>query len=113
MSQDEKFNKLYIKAMEERPEQFIPASMPYVKCKINGIELLALIDSGSMITCTNLNLAERCGFLDEVDTSVVRTETGATLRQRSDRFMSTRGANSNTENGEANPNEHKQGGKKA
>lgn len=70
MSQDEKFNKLYIKAMEERPEQFIPASMPYVKCKINGIELLALIDSGSMITCTNLNLAERCGFLDEVDTRV-------------------------------------------
>ena len=70
MSQDEKFNKLYMKAMEERPEQFIPASMPYVKCKINGIELLALIDSGSMITCTNLNLAERCGFLDEVDTRV-------------------------------------------
>lgn len=49
----------------------------------------------------------RSRFLDEVDTSVVRTETGATLRQRSDRFMSTRGANSNTENGEANPNEHK------
>ena len=70
MSLDEKFNKLYMKAMEERPEQFIPASMPYVKCKINGIELLALIDSGSMITCTNLNLAERCGFLDDVDTRV-------------------------------------------
>lgn len=48
----------------------------------------------------------RSRFLDEVDTSVVRTETGATLRQRSNRFMSTRGANSNTENGEANPNEH-------
>ena len=40
----------------------------------------------------------RSRFLDEVDASVVRTETGATLRQRSDRFMSTRGANSNTDN---------------
>ena len=67
---EEKFNQLYLKAMEERPEQFVPPSMPYVKCKINGIEVLALIDSGSMITCTNLDLAERCGFLDEIDTRI-------------------------------------------
>ncbi|MBK97985.1 MAG: hypothetical protein CL672_04240 [Balneola sp.] len=48
----------------------------------------------------------RSRFLDEVDTSVVRTETGTTLRQRSDRFMSTRGANSYTEDGEASRHEH-------
>ena len=69
-SDEEKFNQLYIKAMEERPEQFVPPSMPYVKCKINGIELLALVDSGSMITCTNLDIAQRCGFITEVDTRV-------------------------------------------
>ena len=67
---EEKFNQLYMKAMEERPEQFVSPSMPYVKCKVNGIEVLALIDSGSMITCTNLDLAERCGFVDEIDTRV-------------------------------------------
>lgn len=69
-NEEEKFNQLYMKAMEERPEQFVPPSMPYVKCKVNGIEVLALIDSGSMITCTNLDLAERCGFVDEIDTRV-------------------------------------------
>ena len=62
-NEEEKFNQLYMKAMEERPEQFVSPSMPYVKCKVNGIEVLALIDSGSMITCTNLDLAERCGFV--------------------------------------------------
>jgi hypothetical protein len=69
-NEEEKFNQLYMKAMEERPEQFVSPSMPYVKCKVNGIEVLALIDSGSMITCTNLDLAERCGFVDEIDTRV-------------------------------------------
>jgi len=67
---EEKFNNLYIKAMEERPEQFVPASMPYVKCKINGIDLIALIDSGSMITASNLEVANKCDFLSEVDTRV-------------------------------------------
>ena len=31
----------------------------------------------------------RSRFIDEVDASVVRTETGATIRQRSDRFVPT------------------------
>ena len=70
MSDDKKFNDLYYKAMEERPEQFIPPIMPYVKCRINGIELIALIDSGSMITCTNLNIAEKCDMISEMDTRV-------------------------------------------
>ncbi len=48
----------------------------------------------------------RSRFLDEVDTSVVRTETGATLQQRSDRFISTRDTNSNTDNGESSHHEH-------
>lgn len=67
---DKKFNELYYKAMEDRPEQFIPATMPYVKCRINGIELIALIDSGSMITCTNLDIAEKCDIISETDTRV-------------------------------------------
>ena len=48
----------------------------------------------------------RSRFLDEVDTSVVRTETGATLQQRSDRFISKRDTNSNTDNGESSNHEH-------
>ena len=47
----------------------------------------------------------RSRFLDEVDTSVVRTETGATLQQRSDRFISTRDTNSNTDNGKSSHHE--------
>ncbi len=41
-----------------------------------------------------------------MDTSVVRTETGATFRQRSDRFISTKDTNSNTDNGEFSNHEH-------
>ena len=38
----------------------------------------------------------RSRFIDEVDASVVRTETGATIRQRSDRFLSTNTASDHT-----------------
>ena len=65
-----KFDELYYKAMEERPEQFIPASMPFIKCRINGINLIALIDSGSMITCTNLEIAQKCDLISEMDPRV-------------------------------------------
>ena len=55
-SDEEKFNQLYIKAMEERPEQFVPPSMPYVKCKINGIEqgkLFGFLNSEEVIEKLN------------------------------------------------------------
>ncbi len=62
-----KFDELYTNAINERPEQFIRPTMPYIKCSINGIKLIALIDTGSMITCTNLEIANKCDIISEMD----------------------------------------------
>ena len=62
-----KFDDLYRNAINDRPEQFIQPLMPYIKCSINGIELIALIDTGSVITCTNLEIANKCDIISDMD----------------------------------------------
>ena len=64
-----KFDDLYRNAINDRPEQFIQPLMPYIKCSINGIELIALIDTGSVITCTNLEIANKCDIISDMDDS--------------------------------------------
>ncbi|VVU95391.1 Aspartyl protease [seawater metagenome] len=62
-----RFDDLYHNAINERPEQFIQPFMPYIKCKINEMEFMALIDTGSMITCMNLDTAQNCDIVKDMD----------------------------------------------
>jgi hypothetical protein len=65
-----RFDNLYEVAINERPEQFVPPFMPYIKCSINGMDLIALIDTGSMITCLNLETAINCDIITNMDDRV-------------------------------------------
>ena len=47
-------------AYEHNPEAFIPFSLLYIKCKINNVEITAMIDTGAQISILPLAIAQKC-----------------------------------------------------
>ncbi|KAI6192182.1 Protein DDI1-like protein 2 [Aphelenchoides bicaudatus] len=57
----------YEYAMEHMPEAFIPINLLHILLKINGVEVLAMIDSGAQSSIISAELAKRCNVYDHVD----------------------------------------------
>lgn len=53
--------------MEYHPEAFGRVFMLYIKCKINGVEVTAFIDSGAQFSIMNLTTAKRCKIDNLID----------------------------------------------
>jgi len=49
------------KAIVFNPESFVPTTMLYINCSVNGVAAKAFIDSGAQLTIMSKLCAERCG----------------------------------------------------
>jgi hypothetical protein len=56
------------KAHELIPESFIPTNMLFFKCSVNGVETIALFDTGAAISTISPELVKRCKLDHLVDT---------------------------------------------
>lgn len=54
-------------AQELIPESFFPVDMLYFNCQINGINLLAFVDTGAQTSVMSKECAELCGIEDLID----------------------------------------------
>ena len=54
-------------AWEISPESFTSVNMLYIKVKINGVEQVALVDSGAAITTISEAIAEEVGLTRLID----------------------------------------------
>lgn len=54
-------------ALEYLPESFAEVKMLYIKCRVNGVDLKAFVDSGAQSTIMSKACAERCNVLHLID----------------------------------------------
>jgi len=54
-------------ALEHMPEAFIPINLLHILVKINGVEVLAMIDSGAQSSIISAQIAKKCNIYDYVD----------------------------------------------
>lgn len=55
-------------AYDNNPESFIMYSSPFIKCYINGVEVVALIDTGAQISILPHAIAKKCNVEYLIDT---------------------------------------------
>ena len=53
-------NESYQKAMEYHPENFAPVEMLYIRCHLNGHDIVAFIDTGAQKSVMSTKMAEKC-----------------------------------------------------
>ncbi|EMG50018.1 hypothetical protein G210_4981, partial [Candida maltosa Xu316] len=55
-------------AWDISPESFTSVNMLYIKLKINGVDQVAMVDSGAAMTTISPSIAEECGLTRLIDT---------------------------------------------
>ncbi|KAI5954271.1 DDI1 [Candida jiufengensis] len=55
-------------ALDISPESFTSVNMLHLKLKINGVEQIAMVDSGAAMTTISSEIAEKCGISRLIDT---------------------------------------------
>lgn len=63
-------------AADISPELFVPVSMLYIKLRIKGHDIYALVDSGAAHTIISSEVAERCGLSNLIDTRYITEARG-------------------------------------
>lgn len=63
-------------AADISPESFVPTSMLYIKLRIKGKEIYALVDSGAGHTIISSEVAEKCGLTNLIDTRYITEARG-------------------------------------
>jgi DNA damage-inducible protein 1 len=53
--------------MEHMPEAFIPINLLHILVKINGIEVLAMIDSGAQSSIISSHIAKKVNLYNYID----------------------------------------------
>ncbi|KAI6231841.1 hypothetical protein M3Y95_00423800 [Aphelenchoides besseyi] len=57
----------YEYALEHFPESYIPIGLLHIHVKINGVEVLAMVDSGAQQSIISTQIAKKCNIFDNVD----------------------------------------------
>ncbi|CAD5234155.1 unnamed protein product [Bursaphelenchus xylophilus] len=57
----------YQYALEHLPEAYIPVKLLHIHVKINGVEVLAMVDSGAQNSIINPRIAKKCNIYEYVD----------------------------------------------
>lgn len=63
-------------AADISPESFVPVSMLYIKLRIKGTDIYALVDSGAAHTIISSEIAEKCGLLNLIDKRYITEARG-------------------------------------
>lgn len=63
-------------AADISPESFVPVSMLYIKLRIKGTSIYALVDSGAAHTIISSEIAEKCGLSNLIDTRYITEARG-------------------------------------
>lgn len=50
----------YSASLEVNPEAFVPYDLIFIHCKVNGVSLTAMVDTGAQMSVLPLNLAKKC-----------------------------------------------------
>lgn len=86
--QEERINENLQFAADTSPEAFVPVSMLYIKLKIKGHDIYALVDSGAGHTIITPQVAEDCGLSSLIDKRYITEARGVGTQMSKGRIHS-------------------------
>lgn len=86
--QEEQINENLQFAADTLPEAFVPVSMLYIKLKIKGHDVFALVDSGAGHTIITPKVADECGLSNLIDKRYITEARGVGTQMSKGRIHS-------------------------
>lgn len=73
---NENIHKNFMETYEDNPELLLGVNLLYVRCKVNGVEIVGMIDTGAQVTVMSSEIARKCNLTWLIDTKNVNVMKG-------------------------------------